>query len=567
MANTGHLLSRTNRLRLGELLIAEGLIDDDQLDAALAEQRESGERLGTILLRRKDIDEVDLVRTLATHFGIDSIDLEDRVLDPSVWTLVKEAFARRARLLPVDWDGDRLVVAMVNPTDVFALDDVRTIVGADVKPVMAEPGQLERALDRAWGSETSSQAIQAVEHDVQEFDEGAGMPGVDSIEDAPVIQFVNQLVGRAVTERASDLHIEPSQSEVRIRFRVDGVLHDVMTVPRSIQATLVSRVKIMGDMDIAERRLPQDGRMSIQVHGQNIALRILTLPTAYGEAVVIRILDETAGVLTLEDLGFLPEQLERYREAFTRPWGAIIVCGPTGSGKSTTMYATLGELNAPERAIITVEDPIEYRMAGLKQMQVNRKAGLVFASALRSILRADPDVVMVGEVRDGETARIATEAALTGHLVITSLHTNDAASAATRLVEMGVEPFLVTSAVTCVVGQRLARRLCDRCKEPAEPYKEELVQFKAHGIDPAELQFFRRKGCPMCQHTGYRGRIALQEVLVVSEEIGHLILSRPTASAVQQLALEQGMVTMKADGLQKVAMGLVGMEELFRALG
>ncbi|MFP5327795.1 MAG: GspE/PulE family protein [Acidimicrobiia bacterium] len=565
-ASQSHLLTRTNRLRIGELFLAQGLITDEQLDAALAEQRDTGERLGKVLLKHKAITEVDLVRTLATHFGIDFVDLEDRVLDPSVCTVVREPFARKHRLIPIEWADGALVVAMVNPTDVFALDDLRSIVNADVRPVMAEPLQLSRAIERTWGTESSVDMLHRVQEEAEDYDLGDDSGGV-SVEDAPVIQFVNQLIARAVTERASDLHVEPGPQEVRVRFRVDGVLHDVMTVPRSIQSTLISRVKIMADMDIAERRLPQDGRMSVKVGGQNIALRVVSLPTAFGESVILRLLDETTGVLNLEDLGFLPEQEDRYREAFMRPWGAIVVCGPTGSGKSTTLYATLSELNGPERAIVTVEDPIEYRLAGLKQMQVNRKAGLTFANALRSILRADPDVVLVGEVRDGETARIATEAALTGHLVLTSLHTNDAASAATRLVEMGVEPFLVTSSLTAVVAQRLARRLCEKCKEASKPYDEELAEFKKYGIAAKEIKLFRRKGCPACQNTGYRGRLAIHEVMPFTEELGHLILQRPTASQVQEVAMRQGMITMMADGMRKVANGLLSMEELFRAIG
>ena len=565
-ASQSHLLTRTNRLRIGELFLAQGLITDEQLDAALAEQRDTGERLGKVLLKHKAITEVDLVRTLATHFGIDFVDLEDRVLAPAVVTVVREPFARKHRLIPIEWADGALVVAMVNPTDVFALDDLRSIINADVRPVMAEPQQLSRAIERTWGSESSVDMLNRVQEEAEDYDLGDEAGGA-SVEDAPVIQFVNQLIGRAVTERASDLHVEPGPQEVRVRFRVDGVLHDVMTVPRSIQSTLISRVKIMADMDIAERRLPQDGRMSVKVNGQNIALRVVSLPTAFGESVILRLLDETTGVLDLSQLGFLPEQEDRYRKAFMRPWGAIVVCGPTGSGKSTTLYATLSELNQPERAIVTVEDPIEYRLAGLKQMQVNRKAGLTFATSLRSILRADPDVVLVGEVRDGETARIATEAALTGHLVLTSLHTNDAASAATRLVEMGVEPFLVTSALTAVVAQRLARRLCEKCKEASKPVDAELAEFKKFGIPAKEIKLYRRNGCPACQNTGYRGRIAIHEVMPFSEELGHLILQRPTASQVQEIAMAQGMITMKADGMRKVANGLMSMEELFRAIG
>src|SRR5687768_9720974 len=383
------------------MLIAKGLITEGQLEEALREQEATGDRLGTVLVNRGDIDEVALVRVLAEHFGLGFIDLEERAIDPSAVQLVKEAFARYHQLLPVGWDGDKLVVAMVNPTNVFSLDDLRSVTKHDVVALMAEPKQLMRAVDRVWGAADTDEAILRIEEEhTDDAADAMATAGAGQAEDAPVIQFVNQLITRAVNERASDIHLDPHEREMKVRFRIDGVLHEVMTVPRAAQASVVSRVKIMADINIAERRVPQDGRIALSVNSRGVSLRVATLPTAYGEAIVIRVLEESDGIRSLAELGMSVASLKVFEHAIRRPWGAIVVTGPTGSGKSTTMYAGLQELNSPSRNIITVEDPIEYRLPGVKQMQVNRKAGLSFASALRAILRADPDIVMVGEMRD-----------------------------------------------------------------------------------------------------------------------------------------------------------------------
>ncbi len=568
MKNT-QVAKRARGPRLGEMLLARGIISEEQLEEALREQQASAERLGTILVGRGYVGEVELVRILAEHFGLEFVDLEDRPIDPSAVQLVKESFARYHQLLPFASEGDQLLVAMVNPTNVFSLDDVRSVTGKDVRPIMAEPGQLLRAIDRVWGVADADEAVLRIEQDDFEDDAEVSFSATAAAEDAPVIQFVNQLIQRAVTERASDVHLDPSEREMQVRFRIDGVLHAVMQVPRAAQASVVSRIKIMAEINIAERRLPQDGRISLNISGKAVSLRVVTLPTAYGEAIVIRVLEESEGVRSLTDLGMAPGALKLFEASFRRPWGAIIVTGPTGSGKSTTMYATLAELNQPSRNIITVEDPIEYRLAGVKQMQVNRKAGLGFPTALRSILRADPDVVMIGEMRDPETAKIACEAALTGHLVITSLHTNDATSTPVRLLDMGIEPFMVTSSLNCIVAQRLARRLCERCKEPYDPGLEKdaevvlpdwLYEGKGH-------TFFRGIGCNACANTGYRGRIAIHEVLEMSDEIDHLVVTNATPREIQQLAVDQGMVTMREDGLQKAASGETSLEEVLRAVG
>jgi type IV pilus assembly protein PilB len=378
---------------------------------------------------------------------------------------------------------------------------------------------------------------------------------------------VNLTISQAVSDRASDIHVEPTEHDLRIRYRVDGVLHEVMHAPKAIQAGVISRLKVMADINIAERRVPQDGRISVKINGKSVDLRVATLPTVYGEKVVMRILDKTQALLTLDDSGFLPDVLARYEASYRKPYGTIMVTGPTGSGKSTTLYATLNLVNSPDRNIITVEDPVEYRLPGINQIQINSKAGLSFAAALRSILRADPDIVLVGEIRDKETATIAIEAALTGHLVLTTLHTNDAASTPLRLVEMGVEPFLVTSALDCVLAQRLARRLCPKCAEPYQPSESELVE-AGWPMDstPDWPTLHRAVGCSYCGRTGYKGRFALHEVLSVTEEIERLIIERKSTEDVKKVAVMQGMVPLRGDGFRKVAAGMTSLEEVFRVV-
>jgi type IV pilus assembly protein PilB len=561
--------SRQTRLRLGELLLSEGLVTEDQLMLALDEQKRSGERLGRILVSNRIITESQLVRALAKHYSIDFIDLDETLVDPHASRTIKESFARRYQALGIGYDEhSRLVVAMANPSDVLALDDIRSLTGADLKPVMADPGQLGRAIEKAWRSASEAEAMLRMATDLDDVDEALAKVK-EAAEDAPVIQFVNELIIRAVHDRASDLHLEPGESELRVRFRIDGVLHDVMQVPRGIQNAVISRLKIMGDLNIAERRLPQDGRVSLQLDTTKVDLRLVTLPTSQGESVVIRILDRATGVLDIASLGFHPETQKRYEDKFRRPWGAVLVTGPTGSGKSTTLYATLSELNLPDRSIITVEDPVEYHMNGVKQVQVNRKAGLTFANALRSILRADPDVVLVGEIRDKETATIAVEAALTGHVVLSSLHTNDAASTPARLLEMGVEPFLVTSALSCVLAQRLVRRLCDKCKAPYEPTEADLLAAgwaDIEGSFEGTPTFFQPEGCGSCAKSGYRGRFAVIEVMPMSEEIATLVLRRGSSDEVRALAIAQGMVPLRQDGLRRVAEGDTTFEELSRVV-
>ncbi len=560
------------RRRLGEILVELGIVSDADVNVALEEQGATGRRLGDVLLDRGLVTSRQLLQALAAQFGQEFVDLDDHVIDLELTQKVPQQLARRHRAVPVWLSGDRVVIAMANPADVLALDDIRSVLGRQVHPVMAEAQQIFGILDRLGLSDTRVQeAIQAAvgasrsEETITDRVE----PLATGADQSPIVQFVNLLLSKAVQERASDVHIEPTADELRVRFRVDGVLHDAMSPPKSLQAGIVSRLKVMSEIDIAERRIPQDGRMTISVGGADIDLRVVTLPTVHGEAVVLRILKNDREGVGVASLGFLPHQLAKYEEAFRRPWGAILVTGPTGSGKSTTLYATLEELRDPTRNIITIEDPVEYRIEGIKQVQVNNKAGMSFPTALRSFLRADPDVLLIGEIRDGETATIAIEASLTGHLVLSTLHTNSAAATPMRLLEMGVKPFLVTSSVTAVVAQRLARLLCDSCKKPVELTAEAVT---AIGIpqefltEQGTLQVFQAGGCSSCGNTGYLGRFAIHEVMVMTEEIAQLILTRATSDAVERLAVQQGMTTLKADGIAKVALGMTSLEELHRVV-
>jgi type IV pilus assembly protein PilB len=554
---------------LGALLIDEGLLTDAQLDAALAEQTRSGKPLGRLLIESGTISEAELVRTLARQVGLEFVDLNDRAVDGSVAALVSESLARRYQAIPIGWEDGRLIVAMADPSNVFAVDDIRAIAGAEVRTVVATASQINETIERFYRMDTDVDAVvQAATEDAD--DDAADLANVSElVEDAPIVKFVNLLVTQAVGDRASDIHVEPAEHDLRIRFRIDGVLHEVMRSPRSIQAGVISRLKVMADINIAERRIPQDGRISMKVGGRGIDLRVATLPTVYGEKVVMRILDKGQAVLRLDELGFLPETEDRFQTSCNKPYGTILATGPTGSGKSTTLYAALNTLNKPDRNIITVEDPVEYRMPGINQVQINPKAGLTFASALRSILRSDPDIVLVGEIRDRETAVIAVEAALTGHLVLSTLHTNDAASTPLRLVEMGVEPFLVTSALDCVVAQRLARRLCEKCKESYQPTEAELLEvgWPMPDVDQSEWpMLYRATGCTACGRTGYKGRFALHEVMLVTEEIERLIIERRSTEDLQKTAEMQGMLTLKSDGLRKVGMGYTSLEEIFRVV-
>jgi type IV pilus assembly protein PilB len=552
---------------LADVLLEEGLITEEQLLQAQAEQDTKGRSLGRVLIEMGLVKETDLVSALARQVGLEFVDLNEHPIDPSAASLISDQVARRYRALPIAYEDSRLVVAMSDPSNVFALDDIRTITGLEVKPVVATAADIDAAI-RKYGQ--FDQSVEDIATEASSMAEGVSTDIEDlaaAVEDAPIVKLVNLLITQAVADRASDIHIEPAEKDIRIRYRIDGVLHEVMRSPKNIQAGLISRLKVMAEINIAERRVPQDGRIGLVVGGKAIDLRLATLPTVYGEKIVIRILDKTSVLLKLEDLGFEDEAYAKFEKAFRKPYGTVLVTGPTGSGKSTTLYATLNIINSVDRNVITVEDPVEYRLPGINQMQVNNKAGLTFASALRSILRADPDVLLIGEIRDRETALIAMEAALTGHLVLSTLHTNDAAAAITRLIEMEVEPYLVASAIDCVVAQRLARRICDHCKEGYKPSKEELEEAGFPEEVRGEIkQLFRPKGCTRCGRTGFRGRMGLYEVMPITEEIERLTAEGKSADEIRRLAIEQGMTTLREDGLDKARLGRTSVDEIFRVV-
>lgn len=547
----------------GTVLVGEGLLTLEQLQQAREIQAESGEALTRVLVDEAMVDETKLVRTLAGHMGVEFISLGDVTIDPTAAGLIPESLARRYSIIPFAFEGDRLLLAMSDPSNVLVIDDVRAITGRRVTPKIATRADITEAIRRMGRYDESVSDLADMVRDETEIEDLSKIEA--ATEEAPIVKLVNTLVTRAVNERASDIHIEPGERDLRVRFRIDGVLHEIMTTPRSVAGAVVSRLKIMADLDIAERRVPQDGRVSLRVAGRPIDLRVATLPSIYGEKVVIRILDKDDGILELKQLGFLPEALARFEESYRKPYGTILVTGPTGSGKTTTLYSTLNILNQPDKNIITVEDPVEYRLPGVTQVQVNRKAGLQFATVLKAILRSDPDIVLIGEVRDGETAKIAVEAALTGHLVLSTLHTNDAASSVGRLVDMGVEPYLVSSALDSILAQRLARKLCDRCKQSTEAPPEVIQQM---GFDPADgpLSIWKAVGCKVCSDTGYRGRLAINEVMLVSEEIQRMAVERRPSDEIKRIAVEQGMKTLRRDGMDKVKLGMTTLEEVLRVV-
>ena len=555
--------------QLGALLVARGLIDRAALRHAIDACDTRGISLTRVLIEDKLVTETDLVATLADLLHLEFVDLADYPVDPAAAALTSDALARRHLAMPVGWSDGYLVVAMADPSNVFAIDDIRTVTGADVRPVVATRASISEAINKYHRIDSNAEHITA--EAASSFAGEEELTHVrEVLEDAPIVKLVNLLITQAIADRASDIHIEPGQHDVRVRYRIDGVLHEVMRSPKNIQSGMISRLKVMAEMNIAERRVPQDGRVRTVIEGREVDLRVATLPTVHGEKVVMRILDKSNALLRLTDLGFLPENMERYENSFRKAYGTILVTGPTGSGKSTTLYSTLNILNEDSKNVITVEDPVEYQLPGINQVQVNVKAGLSFAAALRSILRSDPDIVLVGEIRDRETATIAVEAALTGHLVLSTLHTNDAASTPSRLVEMGVEPFLVGSAIDCVVAQRLARRLCDKCKQGYEPDRDELERmgwdFERMGGWDVMPTMYRPAGCGACGRTGYHGRFAVHEVMNVTEEIERLIVERGHSEDIRKAAIAHGMITLRQAGLIEVASGTTSIEEVLRVI-
>ena len=536
--------------------------------AALDEQVVRGESLGRVLVEIGMLTEAQLVRALASQVGMQFIELSDYPVDRNAVALLPGALCRRYTVLPIALFDGALVLAMADPGNVLAVDDARTLSGLPVRTVVATHDDLATAIDRFCRADDEIDDLaSAFEESQAEADTDLSKVGEVLEDDAPIVRFVNLLITQAIQDRASDIHIEPAETDLRVRYRIDGVLHEMQRSPKQIQSGVISRLKIMSAIDIAERRKPQDGRMSVTHNGRKIDLRVATLPTVWGEKVVMRILDNSTASLDLRDLSFLEDNYETYKESYSKPYGMLLVTGPTGSGKSTTLYATLNAVSRPEINVITVEDPVEYRLPGINQVQVNPKAGLTFAGALRSILRSDPDVVLLGEIRDHETAQIAIEAALTGHLVLSTLHTNDAPSAVTRLIEMGIEPFLVGSALDCIVAQRLARRLCPKCKEPYQPSEAELIAARFPWNPGEEIPTLHRPaGCSACSRTGYKGRMAIHEVMRVTEDIERHAVSHSSSADIARTAREQGMITLRDDGWTKVLLGDTSIEEILRVV-
>jgi type IV pilus assembly protein PilB len=551
---------------LSEILIIRGLMPITSLDQVTGDPVKDDAHVRE-LVTGGIVSESQVASARAAQLGLPFVDLTDYPVDHSAVALVPVALLRRHEVLPIGRDGDRLLLAMADPRDVLALDDIRAAVKMQARPVVAERGDLLAALDRfvRSDSELSELTVAMVEENAPS---GDLVPVTEQQEDdAPIVRFVNLLISQAIQDHASDIHIEPGEHQLGVRYRIDGVLHQMQSAPKSIQNGVISRLKIMSDIDIAERRKPQDGRMSVVHGGHKIDLRVATLPTVFGEKVVMRILDNTSSTRNISDLHMLEHNFSMFEHSYKKPHGMILVTGPTGSGKSTTLYTTLHAVAKPEINVITVEDPVETRMPGINQVQVNPKAGLTFASALRSILRSDPDVVLIGEIRDQETAQIAIEASLTGHLVLSTLHTNSAPAAITRLTEMDIEPFLVGSALESVVAQRLARRLCDRCKEGYQHDAGDLMRLGfPMAPDGGVPLLFRPVGCVACSNTGYRSRIALHEVMVLNEELERLAVARASNADLMRAAITGGMLTLRQDGWAKVALGYTSIEEVLRVV-
>jgi type IV pilus assembly protein PilB len=556
--------------RVEDILLSEGKLTRAQLKEAQLARGQNNRDLGQTLLSLGFVDKVALAKALAKKLRLEYVEFTEKDVDPGVAVLVDRRVLRKHRVMPLRVENGHLVVATSEPTNFHALEDLRMLSGYPIMLVVAVDDEIERVFNKVFAvGEEVTQLLEEAANESFAEDSGELELGVEaSPDEKPIIRLVSAILQQAVGEEASDIHIEPRAGQLQVRLRVDGVLREAMSVPPKLQGGVIARLKILADLDIAERRLPQDGRFSVRLGGRKIDLRAATLPTVYGEKVVLRLLDTASVEADLSKLGFAPKVLERYEEVFRRPYGTILVTGPTGSGKSTTLYATLRELNSPEKNIITVEDPVEYRLAGINQLQVNPKIGLTFASGLRSILRSDPDVVMIGEIRDPETAKTGVEAALTGHLVLATLHTNDAPAAVTRLTEMGVEPYLTSSAVDCVIAQRLARRLCERCKQPVEIEREilEALNFPFELASGDEWSFHRPLGCDRCGGTGYRGRVGIYEMMVVTDEIKNLILRRASAPEITHVAEQEGMVRLREDGLVKAAQGITTIEEVLKSV-
>lgn len=549
---------------LAEMLVKAERITEEQLEHASRIAEARGREVGEVLLEQGLVDERDVAAAVSLHLNVPIIDLKRHVVQAEAVRLVSEQTARRYDLVPLDVVGEALVVVMADPGDIQAIGDVATQAQMRVQPAVGLVGEIREAIDLNY------KASGEIERQVSEFASPSGVVkegdlAGDLVAETPIVRTVDLLIGQAVRDRASDIHIEPQEGRVRVRYRIDGVLHDVTSLPVGTLEAMISRLKVMAGMNIAERRRPQDGQFSLSVEGREVDIRAATCDTAYGETMVLRILDKSKSLFTLPELGFLPEAMKRYREMLKSPFGMILVGGPTGSGKTTTLYASINELDRNEKNILTIEDPVEYRFIDIKQIQVNVKAGITFAEGLRAIMRLDPDIILVGEIRDVDTARTAVQAALTGHLVLSSIHANDGVGVLFRLMDLGVEPYLLSSALVGVVAQRMVRRVCRHCRERYQPTLEERMAYDEEmGSSGGEVSFYAGSGCNLCANTGYLGRTGVFEVLALSEEVRRMLLRGASAGEIKAQVLKEGMVSLRRDGMLKVREGITTAREVVR---
>lgn len=568
----------------GEHFVEEGLISSEQLQLAMGKQKELGgnDSIARILVNMGLVSERDRVRCLGKVWGINYVDIADVVPSPEALSVISPQIAKRFKCVPIEKEGSRLVVAMANPLDIFVIDELRLTTGLEIEPLIAVEDDINNAMAAHYKVDVNvNDALEGVMKDFNSDNIELSKNTEDELseaelrelgEDAPIIRLANLIISQGVTDKASDIHLEPQKDGMRIRYRVDGVLMEGMKLPRKVVAPLTSRMKIMSEMDIAEKRVPQDNRISATIGGREFDFRVSTLPMIHGEKIVMRILDKGGINVGLAKLGFLPHIMKQVEDMCSKSYGIILVTGPTGSGKSTTLYSILNKINTGDNNIITIEDPVEYELAGINQCGVNKKAGMTFAAGLRAMLRQDPDVIMVGEMRDNETATIAMEAALTGHLVLSTLHTNDAPGAATRLIDMEVEPFLISSSIIGVLAQRLVRQICPHCKESYPAQREALLRYgfpipeefgaETHG----ELTLFKGRGCDHCKGTGYKGRTGVHELMMMTDELRDQVLERSPSHILRNLAVSQGMRTLQTDAVAKIMMGVTTVDEVLRVI-
>ncbi|HEX3583252.1 MAG TPA: type IV-A pilus assembly ATPase PilB [Thermoanaerobaculia bacterium] len=565
-------------VRLGELLTKASLITQDQLKEALRVQKETGGKLGETLIKLGFVAEEDITECLSQQFGVPSINLQHFEIDPGVIKLISAEVARKYNILPVNKTGATITIAMADPTNVFAMDDIKFMTGYNVEPVVASELGIKAAIDSYYGTTSSIELKKVMEdlqteatEDLEVLDEEEELDAAalaEGAEEAPVVKLVNLILTDAIRRGASDIHIEPYEKEYRVRFRIDGILYEIMNPPLKLRDAITSRMKILSRLDISEKRLPQDGRIKLKVKleekNKELDFRVSVLPTLFGEKIVLRLLDKDNLRLDMTKLGFEPESLAKFEEAIFKPWGMVLVTGPTGSGKTNTLYSALSKVNSPEVNIMTAEDPVEFNLPGINQVQMREAIGLNFAATLRSFLRQDPNIILVGEIRDFETAEIAIKAALTGHLVLSTLHTNDAPSTINRLMNMGIEPFLVATSVQLIAAQRLVRRICANCKEELEMPTQALVNLGYKKEEIGSFKVYKGRGCEKCNNTGYKGRVGLVEVMQIDDDLRDMILSGGSALDIKKRAIDNGMITLRRSGLVKIKEGITTVEEVVR---